>query len=137
MIDTNECMLWAGVVNTQGYGKWTRLIDGKRVSAHRAMYMILVGEIPKGLTIDHLCNTPACINVDHMEVVTRRENTLRSSNPAALNKKKTVCKNGHPLIGENLYVYKNMRNCLTCRRKIASNWDKQHRHWSNGVRYTI
>ena len=136
-LDIDECMLWARGTTPSGYGNWTHLIDGKRERAHRVMYKLLVGKIPEGMTIDHLCSNPPCINVDHMEVVTIQENIRRSTGISVVNRKKTTCKNGHPFTGDNLYVYKNMRGCVTCRHQRASTWDKEHRFYTNGVRVTV
>jgi hypothetical protein len=44
---------------------------------HRVVYRLLVGTIPEGLTLDHLCFVPCCCNPDHLEPVTRAENTRR------------------------------------------------------------
>lgn len=73
------CILWLGALNNCGYG----LFQGGRgigtKSAHRASYQARRGAIPPGLTIDHLCRNKACINVDHLEVVTHSVNYLRRS----------------------------------------------------------
>lgn len=67
----NGCIEWTGCRNRKGYGHTT----GK--SAHRAVYEATVGPIPEGLQLDHLCMNPPCVNVDHLEPVTPRENSLR------------------------------------------------------------
>jgi hypothetical protein len=136
-VSTDECMLWARGATPNGYGNWTTLVDGKRERAHRVMYELLIGEIPEGMTVDHLCGNPPCINVEHMEIVTIQENILRSTGISVVNRNRTACKNGHPLYGDNLYVYKNMRGCIICRRQRTSTWDREHRLYSNGVRYTV
>lgn len=59
----------------QGYGHaW---LDGKQVKVHRAAYEALVGPIPEGLVIDHLCRNTACYNPAHLEPVTNAENIRR------------------------------------------------------------
>ncbi len=81
--------------------------------------MQLVGPIPDGLYVDHLCRTPACINPAHMELVTNGENVLRGVCPAALNARKTHCKRGHPLDGANLRILvSGGRNCRECNREM-------------------
>lgn len=46
-------------------------------TAHRWAYEFLVGEIPEGLTLDHLCRNKACVMPDHLEPVTQAENHRR------------------------------------------------------------
>lgn len=66
------CWEWVGRRDVKGYG---RCGDGRW--AHRAIYELLVEPIPQGLTIDHLCFNPGCVNPAHLEPVTRAENTRR------------------------------------------------------------
>jgi hypothetical protein len=55
----------------------------------------LVGPIPHGLTIDHLCRVRACVNPAHMECVTRAVNSLRGEAPCVLLHRANLCKAGH------------------------------------------
>lgn len=72
----NGCHQWLGYVNPiTGYGECTRL--GQR-QAHRAVYVALVGPIPAGLDLDHLCRNRSCVNPEHLQPVTRSTNLLRS-----------------------------------------------------------
>ena len=74
------CRIWDGTVDRSGYGK-LKLQHGdfkRHTGAHRAAWLAFVGDIPSGLQIDHLCRNPACVNTDHMEVVTGSVNTLRA-----------------------------------------------------------
>lgn len=77
-IDNNGCWIWNGAIHKSGYGqiKW----EGKSTVAHRVIYTIFKGEIPKGLVIDHLCNIKKCVNPEHLEAVTYAENTQRAWN---------------------------------------------------------
>lgn len=119
-----ECLVWTGTVNrtmpgpgrrarpgypTTQVGRRTRLI-------HRLVYEIAHGPIPKGMTVDHLCNNRLCINVAHLAIATRWENTLRGTGPTAINARKTHCNNGHPLSGDNLYTNGSSRRCRECHR---------------------
>ena len=89
------CINWTGALDRDGYGRTRRGL------AHRVAYERQRGPIPDGLTIDHLCRNRSCVNVDHLEVVSRRENTMRGIAPTAINARKTYCKNGHPFDERN------------------------------------
>jgi len=72
---TNSCWLWTDHTTASGYGKF--YVNKGEVYAHRHSYEIHRGKIPKGLVIDHLCRVRNCVNPEHMEVVTQRENIVR------------------------------------------------------------
>jgi hypothetical protein len=102
----------------QGYGqlRWR----GRLYPAHRFSFIALGGTIPAGLEPDHLCRIAACCNPACLEIVTPRENTLRSDNTAARNARKTHCKHGHALTPDNLIGGKTRqrrRACKTCHNR--------------------
>lgn len=112
--EVDGCWLWTGARNSKGYPCVTDG-TGRSMLAHRRSYMALVGEIPDGLTIDHLCRNKTCVNPAHLEAVTSTENTRRAFAV------QTHCKRGHELSGDNLHVRKksdgySYRECLICRR---------------------
>lgn len=73
------CWLWfGGIRNELGYGNF-RATTKRAELTHRHSYSVLVGSIPEGMSIDHLCNTPCCVNPAHMEVVTLAENSRRQA----------------------------------------------------------
>jgi hypothetical protein len=109
------CWEWTAAKYKDGYGNFR--FDEHNHRAHRLSYEYLVGPIPAGLVIDHLCRNIVCVNPDHLEPVTPRENILRGQTLPAANARKTHCAHGHPLSGPNLYLEpKNgKRHCRICR----------------------
>lgn len=89
--EPGECWLWTGTTMMNGYGEMR--LDGTRWYVHRLAYEALVGPIPEGLHIDHLCRVRNCVNPDHLEPVTPEENVRRG---VPYNAKKTHCPRQHP-----------------------------------------
>ena len=106
------CWIWKGTPRGDGYGQI--LVDGYHWGAHRLAYTLWVGPIPDGLTIDHLCRQPLCINPAHMEPVTKRENTLRGDGITARQARRTPCPRGHAYDERNTYVNRGKRHCRHC-----------------------
>ncbi len=67
------CWLWERMVDRNGYGRlWHK---GKPMQfAHRVSYENYRGEIPSGLCVCHKCDTPGCVNPDHLFLGTRSDN---------------------------------------------------------------
>ena len=76
---TDTCWLWEGNIATNSYGLYTANFSGQRQTkrAHRLAYELMVGPIPDGLELDHLCRVRNCVNPAHLEAVTHQENVLR------------------------------------------------------------
>lgn len=112
-----ECWPWRAYISPSGYGRF-RVHSRRTVwQAHRWAYEPMVGPIPPGLYIDHLCRNRACVNPAHMECVTNGENVLRGVGLAAENARKTHCWRGHQLSGRNLTSNRaGARVCVECAR---------------------
>lgn len=78
-----DCWLWVAQTDRKGYGRFW-LLD-RLVGAPRFAYERWIGPIPRGLTIDHLCNTPSCVNPRHLDVTSRAENVKRAWRAGAYN----------------------------------------------------
>jgi hypothetical protein len=108
------CWLWMGAVTNGGYGIIN--IGGRKpppTRAHRLTYELLVGPIPEGLELDHLCRVPCCVNPKHLEPVTHAEN-VRRGNAGKNMSERTHCPKGHPRT-------KGARRCKECHRDSEYN----------------
>jgi len=105
------CWEWQGCL-ARGYGQlWGTT---KILLAHRFSYELLIGPIPEGLTIDHLCRNCRCVNPAHLEPVTLAEN-IRRGEP--WNVRKTHCPSGHPYDEVNTRHSNGRRKCRACGRE--------------------
>lgn len=90
---SDECWLWTRPPGNHGYGQMGAA--GTVLLAHRISYTIHRGDIPDGLTIDHLCHEKLCVNPEHLEVVTAAENVRRAHRDGLYGADPDVCRNGH------------------------------------------
>lgn len=120
---TENCWLWLGGQNGLRYGQvWLTKKKGHCV-AHRFAYEEIVGKVPEGLVLDHICRVRHCVNPDHLEPVTFAENIRRG-----INSTRETCRNGHPFDGKNakqrtcsICVKDNMKRFLARRAKRSEN----------------
>ncbi len=113
----DDCWIWLGAKLPQGYGAWRRPGHTTR-RAHLLVWRILVGPVPDGLELDHLCRVTACVNPAHMEAVTHREN-MRRSVMASHARHSELCRPGrHLLTPSTTYEAPNGdRYCRECKRE--------------------
>jgi len=129
-IDDNGCWLWTRGLTSHGYAEiW---IDKKRYKVHRYMYEQKYGKIKAGLVCDHLCRVRRCINPDHIEPVTIRENVLRGIGIVPENAYKTHCINGHEFTDSNTRLSKGKRYCRACSAIYYQNNRAKLKGVSNG-----
>lgn len=114
----DECWIWKGFLNSGGYGTIRVGDKSKKWPAHRASYYLHgFGKVPDGLVLDHQCNTPSCVNPNHLKPMTNWQNALRSPTPNAfvINFTKKLCGKGlHEMSGWNLM--KQSDGCNRCRK---------------------
>jgi hypothetical protein len=108
------CWEWTGSKERKGYGRFK--IKNKKFLAHRMSYQLANGTDPGDLLVCHKCDFPSCVNPDHLFLGTASENQKDSvSKKRHVSSKKTHCKNGHALEGDNLVTsYFPKRMCRTC-----------------------
>jgi hypothetical protein len=117
-----RCHLWTGALNNYGYGVIQLSDPPKLEYAHRVAWELVHEPIPPGLVIDHLCQIRSCVNVAHMELTTRGENSNRGGGPTGINSRKSQCKHGHPFTPTNTYWENNgkRRRCKRCSNRNSS-----------------
>jgi len=117
-VDIGDCWEWTGYRNPLGYGQLR--FEGRTTLAHRAVWTMLVGPIQPGLELDHLCRMPQCVNPDHLEPVTHRENVRRGVTGIITARRLhaiTQCPQWHDYDDENTsHTAVGGRQCRACAR---------------------
>lgn len=126
------CVEWTAAISMDGYGKaW---FDKGQVPAHRLAYSTFVGPLVPGLVIDHLCRNRKCINPDHLEQVTLRENCIRGVSKHMDAFRSGVCMHGHKRTTENTRVLRGRMTCRVCDARRQR--DSKARKLANSTRTT-
>ena len=107
-----NCWMWQRFKDKDGYSRIQ--INKKSCSGHRFIYEYYHGDIDPNLMIDHLCRKRACVNPEHLELVTPLINTKRGIGNR--NKEKTRCPYGHEYSGISS---QGKRICKICRNKVV------------------
>ncbi len=117
---TNTCWLWRGALNTKGYGTFT-LSSKHMIMAHRFAYELWVNKIPKNLCVLHKCDTPICVNPEHLFLGTQRDNVMDM-----INKRRGIIGelNGSAKLTEKqVKEIKQLGRCGITQREIAIQFD--------------
>lgn len=133
--NSDDCWPWTARIEWDGYGRFgvIRGVRGSPINmrAHRVAYALVIGPIPPGAKLDHVCHNAdaacpggpscqhrRCCNPGHLEPVTSRVNVLRGRGVTAINAARTECVDGHPFSVENTYMTPNGRRmCKQCQRR--------------------
>lgn len=137
--------------DSKGYAQVSDSSSGqvRMLRGHLVTYEEIVGPIPDGLELDHLCRVRACINPSHMEPVTHRENTMRGESAATVAAARTHCPSGHEYTG--VRDRNGKRYCPTCRKAhqakadakrrpakgVGKGWKALRTHCPHGHEFTI
>lgn len=104
----SPCWVWQGS-SRMGYPAFA-VTHRSSPYAHRWYWEQVVGPVPKGMQLDHLCRNKMCVNPKHLEAVTPKVNRQRAAVFI------TECPHGHPYTEENTRRRNGKRECRTCAR---------------------
>lgn len=121
---TGFCWEWVGAISDTGYGSFHISKEQGRTGAHRYVWELLMGPIPDGLVVDHLCRNRSCVNPDHLEPILEAENIRRGMSSAHISRRTNTCRRGHSLADAYLAHRadgRTTRRCRTCQVERAQN----------------
>jgi hypothetical protein len=119
--ELGPCWIWTASKNNWGYGQISNWPYAPLL-AHRLIWFLTRGDITEGLEPDHLCRNRACVNPDHLELVTRQVNLSRGMGTSHRLARENRCIRGHEFTPENTYTYPSgsvnagKKTCVACRK---------------------
>lgn len=121
------CWIFTGYTQPFGHGMVNLGAKKGKALTHRLVYERLVGPVPAGLELDHLCRVPSCCNPEHLEPVTHRENVRRGNCSTVQTERfasMKTCRQGHARNSKNTYLNKDgRRRCRPC----SAQWARDNR----------
>lgn len=124
------CWIWTGAIEANGYGASFNPTTHRKEGAHRVIYKLLVGPVPKGLVVHHKCRVRACVNPAHLCLLTPYDHTMTHDSPARRNSEKTHCPKGHSYAEHGSWrtgKHGRQRECRECKRVWKRRWDDKNR----------
>lgn len=122
------CWLWKGARQPNGYGRFSAYSKARKTQmAHRWAWILANGPIPDGMRVLHRCDNPPCVNPAHLFLGTDSDNMRDCvAKGRHFEVRKTHCKHGHPLSGDNLVSWASVegRRCATCERERRARYPR-------------